>query len=36
MENTQLDLDNLTKEDFLEMAKYVAHVENNNKLLLEQ
>ena len=32
----KIDLDNLTKEDFLEMAKYVAHVENNNKLLLEQ
>jgi hypothetical protein len=36
MENEQVDLDNLTKEDFLEMAKYVHHVENNNRQLLEQ
>jgi hypothetical protein len=32
----ELDLDNLTKEDFLEMAKYVAHVENENRMLIEQ
>jgi hypothetical protein len=32
----QLDLDNLTQDDFLEMAKYVAHVENQNRVLLEQ
>ena len=31
----QLDLDNLTKEDFLEMAKYVAHTEAINRKLLE-
>ena len=31
----QLDLDNLTKEDFLEMAKYVAHTEAINHKLLE-
>ena len=36
MENQELDLDNLTKEDFLEMAKYVAHVENQNRMLVEQ
>jgi hypothetical protein len=35
MENEQLDLDNLTKEDFLEMAKYVAHTEAINRKLLE-
>ena len=36
MENQELDLDNLTKDDFLEMAKYVAHVENENRKLIEQ
>lgn len=36
MENQELDLDNLTKEDFLEMAKYVAHVENQNRMIIEQ
>lgn len=36
MENQEVDLDNLTKEDFLEMAKYVAHTENINRQLLEQ
>jgi predicted metal-dependent hydrolase len=36
MENNQVDLDNLTKEDFMEMAKYVAHTEAQNRLLLEQ
>lgn len=35
MEN-ELDLDNLTKEDFMEMAKYVAHTEAQNRVLLEQ
>jgi hypothetical protein len=25
--NKQLDLDNLTKEDFVEMARYVQHLE---------
>ncbi len=29
MEN-ELDLDNLTKEDFLEMAKYVHHLQQQN------
>jgi hypothetical protein len=36
MENEQVDLDNLTKEDFLEMAKYVAHTEAINRKLLEE
>jgi hypothetical protein len=36
MENTQLDLDNLTKEDFMEMAKYCHHLESQNRVLLEQ
>ena len=36
MENQQVDLDNLTQQDFLEMAKYVAHTENQNRQLLEQ
>jgi hypothetical protein len=31
----QLDLDNLTKEDFMQMAEYVAHVEGINAKLLE-
>ncbi len=31
----QVDLDNLTKEDFLEMAKYVGHTEAINRKLLE-
>ena len=35
MMEEQLDLDNLTKEDFLEMAKYVAHTEAINRKLLE-
>lgn len=35
MEN-ELDLENLTKEDFMEMAKYVAHTEAQNRMLLEQ
>jgi hypothetical protein len=32
----QLDLDNLTKEDFMQMAEYVAHVEAVNAKLLEE
>ena len=36
MENNELDLDNLTKEDFMEMAKYCHHLESNNRILLEQ
>lgn len=36
MENNELDLDNLSKEDFMEMAKYVAHVEAQNRVLVEQ
>jgi len=36
MENTQLDLDNLTKDDFMEMAKYCHHLESQNRVLLEQ
>ncbi len=35
MENQQLDLDNLTKEDFMAMAEYVAHTEAINNKLLE-
>ena len=35
MENEQIDLDNLTKEDFLEMAKYVGHTEAINRKLVE-
>jgi hypothetical protein len=31
----QLDLENLTKEDFMQMAEYVAHVEGINAKLLE-
>jgi len=36
MENNQLDLDNLSKEDFLEMAKYCHHLEQQNGMLLAQ
>jgi hypothetical protein len=32
----QLDLDNLTKENFMQMAEYVAHVEAVNAQLLEE
>lgn len=32
----ELDLDNLTKDDFMEMAKYVAHTEAQNRMLVEQ
>jgi hypothetical protein len=35
MENTELDLENLTKEDFMAMAEYVAHTEAINSKLLE-
>jgi hypothetical protein len=35
MEN-ELDLDNLTKEDFMEMAKYCHHLESQNRVLIEQ
>ena len=31
----QIDLDNLTKDDFMEMAKYVHHVELQNQKLVE-
>jgi flagellar biosynthesis/type III secretory pathway chaperone len=36
MENEQVDLDNLTKEDFMAMAEYVAHTEAINNKLLEE
>ena len=36
MDNKQIDLDNLTQDDFLEMAKYVHHVELQNQQLVEQ
>ena len=36
MNTEKLDLENLTQDDFLEMAKYVAHVENQNRQLVEQ
>jgi len=32
----ELDLNNLTKDDFMEMAKYVAHTEAQNRVLVEQ
>jgi hypothetical protein len=35
MENEQLDLENLTKADFMAMAEYVAHTEAINQKLLE-
>jgi arginine deiminase len=35
MEN-ELDLDNLTKEDFMEMATYVAHVEKERVAMFEE
>ena len=34
--NEELDLDNLSKEDFLEMAKWCHHLESQNRLLIEQ
>ncbi len=36
MENEQVDLNNLTKEDFMAMAEYVAHTEAINNKLLEE
>jgi hypothetical protein len=35
MENEKLDLNNLTKADFMAMAEYVAHTEAINNKLLE-
>jgi hypothetical protein len=35
MEN-ELDLDNLTKEDFMQMATYVAHVERERVTMFEE
>ena len=35
MEN-ELDLDNLTKQDFMEMATYVAHVERERVTMFEE
>jgi hypothetical protein len=35
MEN-ELDLDNLTKEDFMAMAEYVAHVEKERVNMFEE
>jgi hypothetical protein len=35
MEN-ELDLDNLTKDDFMEMAKYCHHLETQQRVLVEQ
>jgi len=32
----ELDLDNLTKDDFMEMAKYCHHLEQTNGQLLAQ
>lgn len=32
----ELDLDNLTKEDFMEMATYVAHVEKERVAMFEE
>jgi len=32
----ELDLDNLTKEDFMEMATYVAHVEKERVTMFEE
>jgi hypothetical protein len=36
MDNKELDLDNLTKEDFMEMATYVAHVERERVAMFEE
>ena len=36
MEKKQIDLDNLTKQDFMEMATYVAMSEKKNVELLEE
>ena len=32
----ELDLENLTKVDFIEMAKWCHHLESENRLLIEQ
>jgi hypothetical protein len=32
----KIDLDNLNKEDFLEMAKWCHHLESQNRVLVEQ
>ena len=34
--DNELDLDNLTKEDFMEMATYVAHVEKERVAIFEE
>lgn len=36
MENKELDLDNLSKDDFMEMAKYCHHLEQTNGQLIAQ
>lgn len=36
MDNNELDLENLSKDDFMEMAKYCHHLESQNRLLVEQ
>ena len=36
MDTTNIDLENLTQDDFLEMAKYVAYLENQNQKILEE
>lgn len=36
MDTQKIDLENLTQDDFLEMAKYVAYMENQNNILVEQ
>ncbi len=34
--DNELDLENLTKDDFMEMAKYCHHLEQQNGMLLAQ
>ena len=36
MKEDKVDLDNLTKEDFMSMAEYVAHTEAINRRLIEE
>lgn len=36
MEDKAVDLENLTKEDFIEMAKWCHHLESENRMLVEQ
>lgn len=36
MKEDKVDLDNLTKEDFMAMAEYVAHTEAINRRLIEE